>query len=151
MLSFWFSPFGRTSRSDYWSGLVVPFLVVFVLIAVLSPIVLEDRSTDAVILTLLTLFAISHTFCSIRRLHDLGLSGWLVLALVIPMILGLGYLFEPSLFNWRAVIEPREETRFLILALVTLVIAPFAYVLALVWFTMGKDGMNRYGKDPLYR
>lgn len=99
---------GRATRGEYWS------FVLFCWIFLLAPTILglaiaggdfyqygDDPSAGAIVLWLLAglaylVFIIPSITVMIRRIHDLGLSGWLVLLGFIPYVGGL-VLFVMSL------------------------------------------------------
>ena len=70
---------GRASRSEYWWFALFMFLAQIVLFAV-------DMSLGTP-LSILVFAAIPAAFCAIvRRLHDLGKSGWWYLIILIPLL-----------------------------------------------------------------
>lgn len=89
---------GRTSRSGYWWWALASFGVLVVLGAfaqVFSDPVTGDPSSPvaavAVFVAFLGLVAVGLPV-SIRRLHDAGLSGWMLLIGLIPLLGGLALL-----------------------------------------------------------
>lgn len=151
MMAFYFSPFGRAARVDYWYWLVLPFAAVAGVLVVLGPAVLGHRTSETFLLCLLVVFFVAHTMVGIKRLHDQSLSGWLSLALIPPFAALGAYVFDPTLVDIAALARASEAFRLVLLVGFTVVFVPFAFVLGSIWFVMGKDGKNRYGYDPLYR
>lgn len=91
---------GRASRSEYWWFMLFT-LVVFSLIGLLGPAAqgpLLAVPTIAVMVPVVTL--------GIRRMHDVGMSGWWLLVWLVPLIgwLALLYLLmrgsEPGMNEW---------------------------------------------------
>ena len=68
---------GRASRSEYWWFCLFNFLVAFIL-------VMLELSTLSTIYTLAT-FLPSLAAC-VRRLHDVGKSGWMYFVAFIPIV-----------------------------------------------------------------
>lgn len=82
-----FSPHGRVSLSVFWFVSICDVLVLYLGTVLLTGLLGKESSLLST--TLLTLWAA--TFWSlfsicVKRLHDLGMSGWWVLALLIPGI-----------------------------------------------------------------
>src|SRR3974390_1590891 len=94
LLRFFFSYFGRATRAKFWIGIGVAFAM----IAVAKPLHQFAASTivpgsetlfhlSALVLSLwgvgwlVSMFAIA-----VKRLHDLGRSGWWVLLLAVPFV-----------------------------------------------------------------
>lgn len=88
---------------------------------------------------------------SIKRLHDQSLSGWYSIALILPLALGGAWIAYPDAVDFAAIDRAEDRVKLALLGMFAIMFAPFAYVLGLIWFVMGKDGVNRYGRDPLYR
>jgi len=86
---------GRASRTEYW--MFVLFYSLFLAMAMIIDVVLFDGSADSAIFGPLTLIftlllAIPSIAAATRRLHDVGMSGWLLLVGIVP-ILGVLALF----------------------------------------------------------
>lgn len=104
-----FSITGRSSRSEYW-WLIILELILFILAGALIEIIWpdprehfasfasDDEYNQAVfihaILNQVFLLIISLFFLTlnIRRLHDIGLSGWWLFITAVPMLGGLLFL-----------------------------------------------------------
>jgi uncharacterized membrane protein YhaH (DUF805 family)/cold shock CspA family protein len=93
---------GRAMRAEYWSFTF--FVILFVLLALLVDLAwnsaagLLEEESFLPILTILTylFFVIPSITVTIRRLHDVGMTGWLYLINFVPYIGGI-FLFVVSL------------------------------------------------------
>jgi uncharacterized membrane protein YhaH (DUF805 family) len=151
MLEFWFSPYGRAARADYWYWLVLPGLAGAASIILIGPIVFGRDGASFLLLVGFVLFCVSHMALAVKRLHDQSLSGWYSTALILPFFAAAGAIGSPDAVDLAALDRASEHVRLVLLAVFAVVFAPFAFVLGLIWFGAGKDGVNRYGHDPLYR
>ena len=80
---------GRSGRAEYW------WFYLFWLLAILVGGLLDETLGSLVVLALL----LPNLALSVRRLHDIGKSGWLYLINLIPLIGGLIVLYwavQPS-------------------------------------------------------
>lgn len=81
---------GRISRSEYWALklLILPIMVIILLNGV--AMVWDKTGNDLGILVLFVIIFISYIYFNIvadvRRLHDIGESGWLVLLELVPLV-----------------------------------------------------------------
>ena len=81
---------GRISRSEYWALklLILPIMVIILLNGV--AMVWDKTGNDSGILVLFVIIFISYIYFNIvadvRRLHDIGESGWLVLLELVPLV-----------------------------------------------------------------
>ena len=75
---------GRATRKEYW----IFTLLVAILGGVLEMIFIKGNSTIMMILWGIVglYFAIAHIAVQIRRLHDIGKSGWFILLNLIPFV-----------------------------------------------------------------
>ena len=78
---------GRSRRLEYWSWSLVNFIIMLSFIALTVPFGLGSASSDL----LLSLYVIFCVVCvipgvalSIRRLHDIGFTGWWILITIVP-------------------------------------------------------------------
>lgn len=94
VLSF-FSFNGRATRSQWWGWILMPFLFfgvfvifLFVLLLVVNPIENPWVSwvVSAVGWTGMLLVIIKPLAMTVRRLHDIGVSGWLMLIAFVPAV-----------------------------------------------------------------
>ena len=83
---------GRSTKAEYWYFMLYN-IIIAILIAILGIII-----GDAGILYVLYLFItfIPQLAVSVRRLHDIGKSGWIFLVSLIPLI---GFLWMLILFT----------------------------------------------------
>ena len=73
---------GRAHRTEYWMFVLVNVIISFVL-----EMVLGDPGVLAVLYSLAVL--VPSIAVSVRRLHDIGRSGWWLLVGVIPVVGGI--------------------------------------------------------------
>lgn len=152
MLEFWFSPKGRAARADYWYWLMVPAAAAGAAIVFIGPILLGQQVASILLIVGFLFFCFSHSALAIKRLHDQSLSGWYALALFVPFAIAGAFLASPEpLIDIHALDRAPDTLRLALIGAFAAIFAPFAYVLWRIWFVIGKDGVNRYGKDPLYR
>ncbi len=97
---FFFSPYGRVRRRDYWLRCVLVFFAVMLLALVLLPpaplpppfaqehpiAAFLGQYFPEVMLGIILLFNVLFVFVGIKRCHDLNLSGWFLLLYFIPWI-----------------------------------------------------------------
>lgn len=87
---------GRASRSEYWW-----FLLAYLTVAVVGQLVNRYIPVVVILVVLLPLIAVT-----LRRLHDVGKSGWMILIGLIPIVgmLVLIYLYvqpsQPGVNRW---------------------------------------------------
>ena len=89
---FYFSPEGRVSRGQFWRDLVLPCFGFLLLATAATPPTFAGG-----LLALVVVGAVSIVPCvyvSLKRLHDMGFSGWFVLIGFIP------YFGALILFFW---------------------------------------------------
>ena len=91
---------GRSRRKEFWTYIVMVWVVLFVLMYLDSALGLGGKATSYADATgvgfsmtgglLSLLFALAtlvpNIAVSVRRLHDVGKSGWMILIAIIPII-----------------------------------------------------------------
>ncbi|MFL2951401.1 MAG: DUF805 domain-containing protein [Candidatus Thalassarchaeaceae archaeon] len=84
---------GRASRSEYWWAYLGYFVIATVLqiFAIIGGIILIDAGELALLPSLIAIVGIVAMIIptiavSVRRMHDTGKSGWMLLILIIPCI-----------------------------------------------------------------
>lgn len=95
---------GRASRSEYWKFTLIYVIILFVtqaLDAGLFPNTVDDGGMGGgMITTIVTILLFLPAFTAqIRRLHDIGKSGWWILWELLPLIgtlVLLYFLVKPS-------------------------------------------------------
>ncbi len=128
---------GRASRKEYWMFLLFYFILYFVLgifIGVINASFKINLNFLFIVFVLAT--ALPTYGVSMRRLHDINLSGWWILLSVLSGIMYNIIKMIPQIPKWLSII----------IALVSLVIS-LVYIVLLA--TKGKPGSNKYGENPL--
>ena len=94
---------GRASRSEYWKFMLIYVVILFIaqaLDAGLFPHTVDEAGMGGTITTIATiLLFLPGLGVHIRRLHDVGKSGWWVLLQIVPLIgtlVLLYFLVKPS-------------------------------------------------------
>ena len=127
-----FSSVGRIDRPAYWR--VVGGLFLFQILARLTITALGDDPIVLVIVPFVIVAAVIGINNNIKRLHDLGRSGWWLLAFVGAMVAGGGLA---AILSGAAPIVAA-------LVVVALVIATLAFAIAMGALP-GQPTANRYG------
>jgi uncharacterized membrane protein YhaH (DUF805 family) len=78
---------GRARRSEYWSFVLVNFLIIFAIFHVSYFIHSEILPVIYIIAVLVPTLAVS-----VRRVHDLGRSGWYYIFVLLPILGWLGLI-----------------------------------------------------------
>ncbi len=142
---------GRSQRKEYWMFVLLNILVSFVLSIIDSVLGLGGHINDYAthgangfaagaysrggLLSAIWSLAIlvPSLAVSVRRLHDIDRSGWWLLAPILPVMLGMIFLFLSSFLLGG-----------LLMAAWVIVV-----IVLLVWLCMdGTRGPNRFGPDP---
>jgi uncharacterized membrane protein YhaH (DUF805 family) len=80
---------GRSQRAEYWYFVLFNIIITIVL-GIISAVIGDDSSILGILYSLAVL--IPGIAVSVRRLHDVGKSGWMLLITLIPLI-GAIWLF----------------------------------------------------------
>lgn len=82
---------GRSRRKEYWMFLLVNMMVAFILIVLDNLLGLASETLGYGPLYGVYLLAtiLPGLALSVRRLHDIGKSGWMLLIVLIPLIGGI--------------------------------------------------------------
>ena len=90
---FRFSAQGRTTRRNFWIYTIGTWLVYFA-IAILAGLIYTATNSEDLALGIvmvgvfgMMILNIAYLFVTIRRLHDMGLSGWWFLAVVAALLM----------------------------------------------------------------
>ncbi len=144
--TFYFSPAGRISRSQYWLRFFLPVFIIGLILDALK-LVGEPFKVLAALFQLAVLWP--GIAVLIKRIHDRNKSGWLVFALYGPLIVtlafGLGALAE---------IGMSDKATGGILAVIAAVFSAVTLIVG-IWFFIefgcmrGTIGANRFGPDPV--
>ncbi len=81
---------GKATRKEYW--MFVLFNMIFSIVAVLLDVVMGFGSGGPVFTLYSLALLVPGLAAAVRRLHDIGKSGWMVLVSLIPLIGGIWLL-----------------------------------------------------------
>lgn len=94
---------GRASRAEYWKFMLIYVIILLVAQALdvgLFPHTVDETGMGGTITTIVTILLFLPAFTAqIRRLHDIGKSGWWILWQIVPIIgtlVLLYFLVKPS-------------------------------------------------------
>ena len=157
---FYFSPSGRISRSQYWLRFMLPYFVITFVLQIMVAASGKNSMLAGVIGVILTLFGLAAFWPSIailiKRIHDRNKSGWLSLALYIPLLLFVISLFAFFIGAVVAVAAGKAEAAGSIGAFgVVVAVLGVITVGVGIWFFVefgcmrGTIGENRFGPDPV--
>jgi len=162
------SPFGRLSRGGMWIwGVLIPMLIgsaalYFDLRLAGWPDVDFQRASGPLQTTYSDAFQIAYLWpsfaLSIKRFHDLGISGWVYIVLSIIYLASMFLFFAIVLGTFPYEFIGDESALELAQQAPNWFGWPSGSVvvvsgLTLFWLTLvlpGQSGPNRYGEDPLY-
>jgi uncharacterized membrane protein YhaH (DUF805 family) len=91
---------GRTLRRDYWMFVLVTFIIGFVLGLVTRAV----GNEDIIFIPYFLAVVVFGLAAAVRRLHDVGLSGWWLLVGFVPFV---GSVIVLILLAWRG--KPTEN------------------------------------------
>ncbi len=74
---------GRAGRAEFWNFFLANFIIMLVL-SIISKIIGDETNTLSSIYNLFVL--LPGLAVGIRRLHDVGKSGWMMLVSLIPIV-----------------------------------------------------------------
>jgi uncharacterized membrane protein YhaH (DUF805 family) len=158
--AFYFSPSGRISRSQYWLKFMLPYFVIVLVLEVLAVAGASSPALAGTVGVILMIFSLVAFWPSIailvKRIHDRNKSGWLCLALYIPIV-----LFTILLMVWLAVtvmaVAAGKADAATSIGAFAVIVAIFGLVTGGIgiWFFVefgclrGTIGDNRFGPDPV--
>ena len=135
---------GRAARSEYWW---------WYLFFVLVQVVLNAAEMEMLSGVFIVLVLIPHLAVTVRRLHDINLSGWWVFFYYVTPFL----FFVLSLNSWQMqmMTTPNQAYQHLDFAsenaifLSSVLWIVISFVSFIIFCFRGTYGANRYGTDPL--
>jgi uncharacterized membrane protein YhaH (DUF805 family) len=84
---FYFSVRGRVGRQAFWLFMVLPFFLIGIVLGFLIlSLHIPFRMVLVLLFTLLPVLVWVGIAVSVKRLHDIGLSGWWVILCFIPFL-----------------------------------------------------------------
>ena len=88
---------GRASRAEYWKFMLIYVVILLIAQALdvgLFPHTVDETGMGGTITTIVTILLFLPAFTAqIRRLHDIGKSGWWILWQIVPLICTLVLLY----------------------------------------------------------
>lgn len=173
MFDFLFNPNGRISRRGFAIGFFLPWLVLTQLPSLVVPTGPDIGAFWTIVTLIVTLAGLFYLWPSfvavpVKRLHDLGLTGWLQVIVplvglvgIVLIVVGMFNAYEGTPEEFAVEFEGIESNADMMgifwplikaspLALGGLVLF-FAYFIEFVVFCLipGQKGPNEHGEDPL--
>lgn len=159
-MKYLFSPYGRARRRGFWLFCILYIAVTFGSVEIdrFFGFVDTEYQTGPIEFVTALVFLWPSIAVSVRRFHDVGMSGWWVLwfpLLTIPivfiaaLVLSLGGIAD-GIFENITAIEPGAPLSDLPIELWIiggLALIPTIVQLAILFFVPGNDGENEYGTD----
>lgn len=111
---------GRSSRSEYWLSILILYIIgmALELIYIVACAALAELEmtvlliiVTVILVIIVLIFSVVGLALNVRRLHDIGKSGWWQLISCIPLIgslVLLYYLVQPSQTNNEYGLQPSE-------------------------------------------
>lgn len=135
---------GRAPRAEYWwFALLYLAISLFALAADLSLGFVETKQTITVGLIVSIALFLPSLAVSVRRFHDLNMSGWYVLMPLVPVLIIIGMFLTPV--GWVMLLVGGSAFTGAVMALVFLV--TFLKYLGYM-VSEGNRGPNLYGPSP---
>lgn len=152
MLRFYFSPFGRISRKDFWLKFILVLIGLSVATVVVDSIFFPDvnfgNDTGPVELAMNLVTFWPQIALTSKRFHDRNMSGWWQIPFNIAVAAGAFFAYSASLeIDASGGFDP-SVTAPLLIGVGLLLIAGGAE-LVILGFLPGTRGPNKYGDDPL--
>lgn len=146
---------GRASRSEYWYFMLFLFIAAF-FSAILDLLIFgtNDKSVGPFgIIFYLIAFLPSTSVC-VRRLHDVGKSGWLIAIgmLLLPFLTIIALTWVPDWIAPENTGSTNDNVGSIVLILSGLIVILFiGYSIYGFYLTVipGDSGVNKYGENPL--
>ena len=136
---------GRAPRAEYWWFYLATLVISFLLDAVEKGFDVSEAATgDSGYLSLIFTAATIITWIavSVRRLHDIDLTGWWLMVLVVPIIMIAGSI---GMQGFETLEDESVSTPFIVSGLA---FVAAGFLLLIFSVLPGTDGPNRYGADP---
>ena len=141
---------GRCSRWEWWFtflsfSLPIGVILNLVILAIIGRINNDYRTISGIVGLI---FLIPYIALNARRLHDLNMSGWAQLILLIPSVLSYFVPQPPSYsYSYNYHYNPFDSPIFIAYLISCVIIIPF-----IIYFTFfsGTPGSNKYGPPSKY-
>ncbi len=152
MLGFYFSPFGRVSRKDFWLKYVLVFIGVvigsIIIDMVLFPDVRVAQDTGPIEGVVNVVSFWPQIALTTKRFHDRGMSGWWQLLFNIAIVAGVMFAYSALLGADAGGTIPENLYPPLFIGGALALLFGFTE-LVILGFLPGTTGVNKYGDDPL--
>jgi uncharacterized membrane protein YhaH (DUF805 family) len=138
---------GRARRSEYWYFILANLIFSILTMIIDEMLHLKFGPSNSGILNSVygILLFIPGLAVSVRRLHDIGKSGWLLLISYAVMIIAVVGLFVTSMSAIMGGGLPTLGAGFIVAILIILAVAIWLLIL---FCKEGDQGTNKYGADP---
>lgn len=139
---------GRARRSEYWYFTLANIIISFIAMIIDEILHLKIGSSNSGVVNSLygLIMFVPSLAVSVRRLHDIGKSGWLLLIAYAIMIIGVVALVATSMSAIMGGGDmPTFGASFIIGILMILGVAIWILIL---FCKEGDQGANKYGADP---
>ena len=137
---------GRARRSEYWYYALMSIIISIILSLLDEVLGLKygTKSSSGVLSSIYGLLVfIPGLAVSVRRLHDIGKSGWLIFVIYAVAIVSVIFIFISAFASGFS------ESSFGIGMIIPILLILGAAIWLLVLFcTEGDEGENKYGPDP---
>lgn len=124
---------GRSTRSEYWY-----FVLFSGIISLVLSIIFEFLSTLFTLLILIPSLSVQ-----VRRLHDVGRSGWLVL---VSFIIVISFGFSVTSYISSLLVSPSSPSTLVLVSL--LIVLLWSVYMLFLMVSDSQPGANKYGPNP---
>jgi uncharacterized membrane protein YhaH (DUF805 family) len=151
VLSFYFSPFGRISRKQFWLQYVLVYLAIVIAAYFVDyfffPESVDSNGPAGLVANLVTLWP--QIALTSKRFHDRSMSGWWQIAFNIAVGGGVYFAYSALLELEANDYEMMEHLQMPLLVGGGLFVVFGLLELVILGFMKGVSGPNKYGDDPL--
>lgn len=135
---------GRARRSEYWYYTLATIIISFLTMGIDSVLGLQFGLNS---LYSLAVF-IPGLAVAVRRLHDIGKSGWLLLIAYLVMIAAAGVLVATGIAGFATMGADFSAGMGIGMIVPIIIILALTIWMLILFCTNGDEGENKYGPDP---